>query len=121
MFHELGWLVVGTLPVSKMGQMFMYDAYQSKLNQEHEFSVFNLDDVDNAFETKVHLLKYSQRYQLKGGGLDRMICWFFVDKAGGIIIAPFVAGHTLGGTVWKISKETDEIIYCVDFNHKKER
>lgn len=54
--------------------MFMYDAYQSKLNQEHEFSVFNLDDVDNAFETKVHLLKYSQRYQLKGGGLDRMIC-----------------------------------------------
>lgn len=25
------------------------------------------------------------------------------------------------GTLWKISKETEDIIYAVDLNHKKER
>jgi cleavage and polyadenylation specificity factor subunit 2 len=27
----------------------------------------------------------------------------------------------IGGTVWKITKETEEIVYAVDYNHKKER
>jgi cleavage and polyadenylation specificity factor subunit 2 len=27
----------------------------------------------------------------------------------------------IGGTVWKITKETEEILYAVDYNHKKER
>lgn len=32
------------------------------------------------------------------------------------------AGHIIGGTVWKIMKVGEEdIIYAVDFNHKKER
>lgn len=33
----------------------------------------------------------------------------------------YVGGHMIGGTVWKIVKETDEILYAVDYNHKKER
>lgn len=36
-------------------------------------------------------------------------------------ITPYAAGHLLGGTVWKITKDTEEIIYAVDFNHRKER
>lgn len=32
------------------------------------------------------------------------------------------AGHMIGGTVWKILKDGEEdIIYAVDFNHKKEQ
>ncbi len=27
----------------------------------------------------------------------------------------------LGGTVWKIKKDTEEIIYAVHYNHRKER
>lgn len=27
----------------------------------------------------------------------------------------------IGGTIWKIAKEEEEIVYAVDFNHKKER
>ena len=27
----------------------------------------------------------------------------------------------IGGTIWKIKKETEEIVYAVDYNHKKER
>ncbi len=42
-------------------------------------------------------------------------------KGEGIIITPYASGHLLGGTIWKISKDTEEIIYAVDFNHRKER
>ena len=38
--------------------MFLYDIYQNKSEIE-DFTIFNLDDVDNSFE-KIHLLKYSQ-------------------------------------------------------------
>uniref|UniRef100_A0A6B2L931 Cleavage and polyadenylation specificity factor subunit 2 n=1 Tax=Arcella intermedia TaxID=1963864 RepID=A0A6B2L931_9EUKA len=98
--------IIGTIPVYKMGQMFMYDAYQSRQNSE-EFTVFNLDDVDAAFDNFVQL-KYSQRYTLSGKGIK-------------LEITPYAAGHLIGGTIWKIKRETDEIIYAVDYNHKKER
>jgi len=31
------------------------------------------------------------------------------------------AGHSLGGAIWKIKKDTDDIVYAVNWNHKKER
>lgn len=56
--------VYATSPVYKMGQMFMYDLYQSRHNGE-EFNLFTLDDVDLAFDLIVQV-KYSQTVQLKG-------------------------------------------------------
>lgn len=94
-----------TLPVKKMGELFMYDLYQAKA--KFGFSIFNLDDVDAAFE-KVIELKYSQDVVLN-------------DKSGNIVVTPYAAGHSVGGTIWKITKETEEIVYAVDYNHRKER
>lgn len=46
----------------------------------------------------------------------------FVGRGQGLVITPLPAGHMLGGTVWKIVKDGEEdIIYAVDYNHKKER
>ena len=43
-------------------------------------------------------------------------------KCQGLTITPFAAGHTLGGTLWKIrSPSSGTIIYAVDLNHMKER
>lgn len=54
-------------------------------------------------------LKYSQNVSLKG-------------KGNGLVITPYAAGHMLGGTMWKIVKDGEEdILYAVDYNHKKER
>ncbi|KAK2553094.1 Cleavage and polyadenylation specificity factor subunit 2 [Acropora cervicornis] len=79
-----------TIPVYKMGQMFI------------------LDDVDAAFD-KIIQLKYSQNVSLKG-------------KGHGLMITPYAAGHMIGGTMWKVVKDGEEdIIYAVDYNHKKER
>jgi len=99
--------IYATIPVYKMGQMFMYDLYQSHKNNE-EFDIFTLDDVDAAFD-KIVQLKYSQNVGLKG-------------KGHGLTITPLPAGHMIGGTIWKIMKDGEEdIVYAVDYNHKRER
>ncbi|XP_021378418.1 cleavage and polyadenylation specificity factor subunit 2-like [Mizuhopecten yessoensis] len=99
--------IYATIPVYKMGQMFMYDLYQSRHNTE-DFEIFSLDDVDCAFD-KIHQLKYSQTVHMKG-------------KGHGLQITPLPAGHMIGGTIWKIVKDgEEEIIYAADYNHKKER
>uniref|UniRef100_A0A6V7ING6 Cleavage and polyadenylation specificity factor subunit 2 n=1 Tax=Bracon brevicornis TaxID=1563983 RepID=A0A6V7ING6_9HYME len=99
--------IYATIPVYKMGQMFMYDMFQSHYNME-EFDLFTLDDVDAAFDRIVQL-KYNQSVSMKG-------------KGHGVTLTPLPAGHMIGGTIWKIVKDGEEdIIYAVDFNHKKER
>lgn len=99
--------IYATVPVYKMGQMFMYDLFQSRHNTT-DFEIFTLDDVDHAFD-KIIQLKYSQTVHLKG-------------KGHGIQITPLPAGHMIGGNIWKIVKDgEEEIVYAIDYNHKKER
>lgn len=56
--------IYATIPVYKMGQMFMYDLYQSHYNAT-DFNIFTLDDVDAAFD-KIVQLKYNQSVAMKG-------------------------------------------------------
>jgi len=56
--------VYATIPVFKMGQMFMYDWYLSRHNTEN-FNLFNLDDIDAAFD-KILQLEYNHPVNLKG-------------------------------------------------------
>ncbi|CAO2152167.1 unnamed protein product [Urochloa humidicola] len=96
--------VYATEPVFRLGLLTMYDHFISR-RQVSDFDLFSLDDVDAAFKNVV-TLKYLQNYLLN-------------DKGEGIVIIP--AGHTLGGTVWKITKDGEDVVYAVDFNHRKER
>ena len=51
------------------------------------------------------------------------LCFYKLKGKGhGLTITPYAAGHMIGGTMWKIVKDGEEdIIYAVDYNHKKER
>ncbi|GKV31150.1 hypothetical protein SLEP1_g39882 [Rubroshorea leprosula] len=98
--------VYSTEPVFRLGLLTMYDQYLSR-KQVSEFDLFTLDDIDSVFQN-VTRLTYSQNYHLSG-------------KGEGIVIAPHVAGHLLGGTVWKITKDGEDVIYAVDFNRRKEK
>jgi cleavage and polyadenylation specificity factor subunit 2 len=42
-------------------------------------------------------------------------------NAAGISVTPFAAGHSVGGTIWRIRKNTEDILYAVNYNHKRER
>ncbi|KAL1810539.1 hypothetical protein DCAR_0730244 [Daucus carota subsp. sativus] len=98
--------VFSTVPVHRLGLLTLYDHYFSR-KQVSEFDLFTLDDVDSAFQN-VTRLAYSQNHHMSG-------------KGEGIVIAPHVAGRLLGGTIWKITKDGEDVIYAVDFNHRKER
>ena len=97
--------IYGTLPIFRMGQITMYDAYQAMIKTS-TLEWYNLDDIDAVFE-KFKQLKYSEKLTL-------------TSKGEGIVITPHNAGHIIGGSIWRISKETDEIIYAVDYNHRSE-
>ncbi|TKR72525.1 hypothetical protein L596_019958 [Steinernema carpocapsae] len=98
--------VYATVPVCKMGQMFLYDWVQGLVSAE-DFGFFNFDDIDQSMRY-IQQVKYTQTILLKGDN--------------GLQITPYPAGHMMGGAIWKITKMGDEeIVYAVDFNHKKER
>ena len=99
--------IYATLPVHKMGEQMFYDTFQSHHNCENFDSKFTLDDIDNCFET-ITQMKYFQNYAFEG------------ERGKGIQIIPLPAGHLIGGAIWKIKKETEEIIYAVDYNHTSE-
>jgi len=43
-------------------------------------------------------------------------------KGEGLAITPLPAGHMIGGAMWRIVKDGEEdVVYAVDFNHKRER
>ncbi|KZT13019.1 uncharacterized protein LAESUDRAFT_719328 [Laetiporus sulphureus 93-53] len=70
--------------------------------------IATLQEVHDAFDS-VNVLRYSQPCHLQG-------------KCQGLTIIPFNAGHTLGGTIWKIRSPTaGTILYAVDMNHMRER
>lgn len=55
--------------------------------------------------------------------VTNVLCFALLSGKGyGLTITPLPAGHMIGGTIWKIVKVGEEdIVYAVDFNHKKER
>ena len=64
-------------------------------------------NLDAAFDRVVQL-KHNQTETLRG-------------KDYGLSIMPVQAGHMLGGTAWKITKDDEEeYVYAVDINHKRE-
>nr|KAJ3422087.1 cleavage and polyadenylation specificity factor subunit 2 [Polyrhizophydium stewartii] len=95
-----------TTPVHDMGQALLHDLVDARTNQE-PFELFDGDDVDAAFR-KITILRYSQPYGLTG-------------KCHSITITAYSAGHTIGGTIWKIKKDSEDIVYAVDYNNRKER
>ncbi|OCH92182.1 hypothetical protein OBBRIDRAFT_773886 [Obba rivulosa] len=69
--------------------------------------VATVQEVHDAFDS-INVLRYSQPCHLQG-------------KCQGLTIIPFNAGHTLGGTIWKIRSPTaGTILYAVDMNHMRE-
>ena len=60
--------IYGTLPVHKMGQMFMYDQFLSR-QQSSDFDTFTLDDVDTAFQ-RMSQLRFQQEVRLTGALLQ---------------------------------------------------
>ncbi|QSL66962.1 hypothetical protein MERGE_001349 [Pneumocystis wakefieldiae] len=103
-FKNCGWHnvpVYATLPIFNMGRVTMTDCYKNLLDNS-----ISKEDIDEAFDSII-ALRYSQPMPLSG-------------KLNGIFITAYNFGHSLGGTIWKITKDSENIVYCVDWNHSKD-
>ena len=94
--------IYATVPVHHLGLMTLYDMLQALEPFNAASSGTSLFDL--VFE-KIQKLRYSQP----------------VNLTNSIVISPLPAGHTLGGSMWRIRKPpSEDILYTSSFNHKKE-
>jgi cleavage and polyadenylation specificity factor subunit 2 len=94
--------VYATVPVHHMGLMTLYDTLQSL--EPFTCAPFGYDQVDAAFD-RIQRIRYSQPVAL----------------AGSVNILALPAGHSIGGSLWRIRKApAEDILYCPAFNHKRE-
>ncbi|KAI9345550.1 beta-lactamase-like protein [Obelidium mucronatum] len=96
-----------TGPVAELGKLLARDALAAAADADaRAAALVSAADAAAAFDAVV-TLRFSQTAPLAKHGL--------------VSVTPFNAGHSLGGTFWKIKKASDEIIYAVDYNHVMER
>jgi len=106
--------VYATLPVQRMGELTMYDAHQQWLFSDSD-SLFTLDDIDAAF-AKIVNVKYSEDVTIEKRRTGDE------DAARLLVVTPHPSGHSLGGTVWRITVDnTDTLLYAVSYHHSREK
>jgi cleavage and polyadenylation specificity factor subunit 2 len=66
-------------------------------------------------------LDFTSNFFLKTKKIRILNHLLIAGKGEGIKLTALCAGHMLGGCLWKIGKDEEEIVYAVDFAHKKER
>lgn len=108
--------VVCTLPVFKFGQLMLYDYCLNKdmegtsQKSAQEFNAsYDLDDVDLAF-SNLTTVKFSQSITISGN----------TESGSSISLCAYPSGRTVGGSIWRITCGSTDILYCMDSNLRKE-
>ncbi|KAK6347420.1 hypothetical protein TWF718_005261 [Orbilia javanica] len=110
-----------TYPVANLGRSLLQDAYlstpliTSTYPPASDLSPLVLrnppssDDIDRYFDS-FNSLKYSQPFTFPSPPLA------------GLTITAYRAGHTLGGTIWRIqhSHSSENILYAISWNHLRD-
>ncbi|KAK9462875.1 beta-lactamase-like protein [Lipomyces oligophaga] len=111
-----------TLPVINMGRMVTLDAYKTawfaegfqgknvpRVKKEDDISPeqMRLSEVDGIFD-KVRAVKYAQQIHFSG-------------KLAQLVVTGHNAGHSLGGTIWRVQHGQEDVVYAIDWNHAVER
>jgi cleavage and polyadenylation specificity factor subunit 2 len=101
--------IYSTVPVTALGRLSALESNPpgptvQDTKSEDEYEYLTPKDVDRAFD-RITTLRYSQPTILSHG----------------ITITAYPAGHSIGGTVWNIKKDQENIVVMLDWNHAKER
>jgi len=92
-----------TKAAADLGVLCLYDVYISK-STSGEFPYFDLDDIDILRDNFLEV-NFEQPVKIGGANLE---------------VSILRAGRLLGGGMWRIKREPDDILYAVDFNHRRE-
>ena len=100
--------VYATLPVHNLGQISLLEALSSHADYGRKEDLpFTAKEVTETFEEIIHL-RFQEHASLGG-------------NAAGISVTPYTAGNSVGAALWRIRKNTEDILYSVGYNHKRER
>ena len=100
--------VYATLPVQTMGRLQMLETVHAWRQEDTQRYVPTEAEVDEAFDA-IRALRYMQPTPLEG-------------RCAGLVLTAYHAGHSLGGTVWKLrSPSVGTIVMALDWNHHRER
>jgi cleavage and polyadenylation specificity factor subunit 2 len=102
--------IYSTVPVSTLGRLSTLETtplgptVQDVQSEENEYEYLTPKDVDRVFD-RITTVRYSQPVILSHG----------------ISVTAYPAGHSIGGTIWNIRKDQENIVVMVDWNHARER
>ncbi|CDK24119.1 unnamed protein product [Kuraishia capsulata CBS 1993] len=97
--------VYATLPVTNLGKVTTIELYRScGATGPLDTAFIEQGDIEQAFN-RITPLKYSQSVSVGASGAS---------------ITAYNAGHTLGGSFWLITKDTEKVIYAPTWNHSKD-
>ncbi|WFD00072.1 hypothetical protein MYAM1_002818 [Malassezia yamatoensis] len=106
--------VYATLPVQAMGRLAMQEAvrawnFETEAQNDSKKRYLPTEaEVEDAFDA-IRTLRYLQPTPLEG-------------KSAGLVLTAYNAGHSLGGTVWKVrSPSVGTVVMALDWNHSRER
>ncbi|KAH3674231.1 hypothetical protein WICMUC_003473 [Wickerhamomyces mucosus] len=106
-FKDLQIPIYATLPTTNLGRVSTIDLYRSVgLIGPLTNTYYELTDVEEVFD-KIITVKHSQTIDLRG-------------KYDGLTITALNSGHTLGGTIWVLNKNSEKITYAPEFNQAKD-
>lgn len=94
-----------TVPVNQLGRILTIEFYRARgVLGPIKGALVEVADVDEWFD-KVTQLKYLQTVSLYDNRL---------------VLTPYNAGHTLGGTFWLLVKKLEKVVYAPAWNHSKD-
>jgi cleavage and polyadenylation specificity factor subunit 2 len=102
--------IYATVPIATLGCLSTLEitppgpTVTDGVKSEDEYEYLTRKDVEKAFD-RITTLRYSQPVILSHG----------------VTITAYPAGHSIGGTVWNIKKDQENIVVMIDWNHAKER
>jgi len=97
--------VYATFPVNKLACTCMYEYFMSQ-KQMHDFKLFGIEDIDEAFERVIPVSFHQKRS--------------IVLKNTTFTIDALNAGYSLGGAIWVINYLVHKLIYAIDVHDKNE-
>lgn len=119
----------GTLPVINMGRIATLEAYRSQglLSSEH----ITATEIEIIFDN-ITSIKYLQPIGIGVRSMGEVAAASTEDGESTeltttqvtthetLTITAFNSGHSLGGTIWRLQHQQDNVVYAVDWNHAKD-
>ena len=101
--------IYSTVPVSTLGRLSTLEATPpgptvTETKWEDDYEYLTPKDVENVFD-RITTVRYSQP----------------VILAHGVTVTAYPSGHSIGGTVWNLRKDQENVVVMLGWNHAKER